>query len=1308
MSDALLTDAGPAALARLRTQLRDLLPGLMLRDEHRLHRRLSAAGSAKELASIAEAITAAEARVQRRKEALPRISYPAELPITARIDDIRDAIRDHQVVVIAGETGSGKTTQLPKICLELGRGVRGLIGHTQPRRIAARAVADRIAEEVQTELGDLIGYQVRFTDHTSERTLAKIMTDGILLTEIAHDRLLRRYDTLIIDEAHERSLNIDLILGYLAQLLPRRPDLKVIVTSATIDTERFAAHLERHVGGPVPVLEVSGRSYPVEIRYRPGDDAAEELDQPQAIVQAVRELCAEGPGDVLVFCSGEREIRDAQEALDRALRPGRPAASASEIVPLYSRLSVAEQHRVFAPHTGRRIVLATNVAETSLTVPGIRYVVDTGNARISRYSYRTKVQRLPIEKISQASARQRAGRCGRLEDGICIRLYSQEDFDSRPAFTDPEITRTNLASVLLQMAALGLGDPGQVEDFPFLDAPDRRGVRDGLALLYELGALERGSNGRPAKLTVIGRRLTRLPIDPRLGRMVLEADRLGCLDEVLVIAAGLSIQDPRERPADKQQAADQSHARFADPTSDFLSLFHLWRYLGEQQRERSASSFRRMCSAEFLHYLRVREWQDLVGQLRSVARDLELPVRTPRREGGEAAADPVSVHTALLSGLLSHIGMRDGDKRDYAGARGSRFLIFPGSGLAKQPPRWVMAAELVETSRLFARTVARIEPEWVEPLATHLTTRTYSEPHWEKRRGQVMAYERVTLYGLPIVAGRKVGYGSIDPVLARDLFIRRALVEGDWRTHHAFLAANQQLRSEVAELESRTRRRGIVVDDETLFEFYDRRIPADVVSGRHFDSWWKKARRRNPDLLTLTADQLIAADVDRAAFPDEMERDAVRFPVSYTFEPGAADDGITVHIPLAQLTQTGTGEADELSWQVPGRREELIVALLRSLPKQLRRPFTPPTTVAAEVAARIDPAEPLLAGLARELRRRSGIAIPDGAWQLDKLPPHLRPTFAVQDESAATIATGKDLSELRRRLAPQVRAAVAAAGGDLERGGLTSWPGGTLPRTVERAGATGVLTAYPALVDEGDSVAVRVLTTPQEQAAAMAAGTRRLLLLTNPSPLRAVAGRLGTRAKLVLASYPYGPVADLLADCLAAAVDELTAQAGGPAWDEPGWERLHTTVRDGLNGTFSRTVSQIEPLVADIADVRALLARPAPATVADARADMRAQLDALAGPGFVAAAGVAGLADLRRYVRAMKRRLDQVAADPVRDASRMREVHELQEAVRSASPDVRREVRWMIEELRVSLFAQSLGTKGPISAQRIWRVLDAG
>jgi ATP-dependent helicase HrpA len=1280
------------------------LPDLMLRDEHRLRRRLQQAKSDGERAAVADAVAAARARIDARRAAVPTVTYPAELPITARVEDVSAAIRDHQVVVVAGETGSGKTTQLPKICLELGLGVRGLIGHTQPRRIAARTVADRIAQELGGDLGDVVGYQVRFNTTLSDRTLVKIMTDGILLTEIAHDRLLRRYDTSIIDEAHERSLNIDLLLGYLAQLLPRRPDLKVIVTSATIDTERFAAHFAGCLGpgGTVPIIEVSGRMYPVELRYRPLERAdGRELDQPQAIVEAVLELSAEGPGDILVFCSGEREIRDAADALGR---PAGAARLADEVIPLYARLSIAEQHRVFAPHPGRRVVLATNVAETSLTVPGIRYVIDTGNARISRYSFRTKVQRLPIERVSQASALQRAGRCGRLEDGICIRLYSQEDHDSRPPFTDPEITRTNLASVLLQMAALGLGDPGEVEDFPFVDAPDRRGIRDGLALLHELGALVRPSGGSHAKLTAIGRQLTQPPIDPRLGRMVLEAGRLGCVPEVIVIAAALSIQDPRERPTDHQQAADASHSRFADPTSDFLGMLNLWRHVAEEQRSRSSSSFRRMCTAEFLHYLRIREWQDLVSQLRTAAEGLEL---SGARADLATSPPADALHQALLCGLLSHVGMREGERREYLGARGTRFAIFPGSALVKKPPRWVVAAELVETSRLWARVVARIEPEWALPLAEHLITRTYSEPHWEKRRGQVMAYERVTLYGLPIVSGRKVGYGQIDPALSRELFIRRALVEGDWRTHHAFFAANQRLREEVEALEHRVRRRDLLVDDETLFDFYDKRIGPDVVSGNHFDSWWKRARRRDPDLLTLTPQALFAQPdaVDEAAFPDEIARDSGSFPVSYAFEPGTEADGVTVHVPLALLPKVAGSEADELSWQVPGRRQELIVALLRSLPKTLRRNFTPPTTVAAQVMAELDPGEPLLDQLERALRRLTGITVPRDAWQLDNLPTDLRPTFAVED-AGEIVATGKDLHELRARLAPRVQAAVAQAGEGLERSGLTSWPGGELPRQVSREMGNGVITGYPALVDRGQSVDLRILASESEQERAMWAGTRRLLVLTTPSPVKAITSRLGTRAKLVLSAHPYASVAALMTDCQLAAIDELMAQAGGPAWDEPSWERLHAAVRSGVAAATGVIVGQVEEIVAGAADVLALLARPAPAIVAEAHADVRAQLEALVGPGFVTRSGADRLADLRRYVRAMKRRLDQVGSDPERDRVRMREIQQLEAAAQQSPPAVADQARWLIEELRVSLFAQSLGTRQPVTVQRIWRLLE--
>jgi ATP-dependent helicase HrpA len=934
-------------------------------------------------------------QLDRRRELVPEVTYP-DLPVSERRDDIAEAIRDHQVVVIAGETGSGKTTQLPKICLELGRGIDGLIGHTQPRRIAARSVAERVAEELQRPLGSVVGYQVRFTDRTSEDTLVKLMTDGVLLAEIAHDRLLTKYDTLIIDEAHERSLTIDFLLGYLRQLLPRRPDLRVVITSATIDPARFAAHFEG-----APVIEVSGRTYPVEVRYRAlvADtvEGVAERDQVQGICDALQELDREGRGDVLVFLSGEREIRDTAEAV-RALH-----LRDTEVLPLYGRLSSAEQHRVFAPHTERRIVLSTNVAETSLTVPGIRYVVDPGTARISRYSNRTKVQRLPIEAISQASANQRKGRCGRQSDGICIRLYSEDDFVARPAYTEPEILRTSLAAVLLQMAALDLGD---VESFPFLDPPDSRQVRDGVQLLEELGALD-SSAGRK-RLTPLGRRLARLPIDPRLGRMVLEAERNGCLPEVLVITAALSIQDPRERPVDREAAAMQSHARFVDRTSDFLTLLTLWDYIQERQDELSSSAFRRMCKAEFLHYLRVREWQDLVAQLRQSARSVGAKTSRqdePARERSQADAD--RIHLSLLAGLLSHVGARDGDTREYAGARGSRFVVWPGSGLARKPPRFVMAAELVETSRLWARVVARVEPERVEALAAHLVKRSYSEPHWEKDRGSVVAYEKVTLYGVPLVAHRKVAYGGIDPELSRSLFIRHALVEGDWRTHHTFWHDNLDRLAEVEALEDRVRRRDVVVDDETLYDLYDARLPADVVSARHFDRWWKQARRSQPELLTFTTDMLtsaLAPDVSEVDYPDTWQQGELLLPLSYRFEPGAPDDGVTVTVPLAALPRLN---AEDFLWQVPGLRLDAVTALIRSLPKVVRRTVVPaPDRARSALAALAPRSEPLLPALERELRTMTGTVVSRTDWDVAALAPHLRMTFRVVDDAGSTVGEG--------------------------------------------------------------------------------------------------------------------------------------------------------------------------------------------------------------------------------------------------------------------------------------------------------------
>jgi ATP-dependent helicase HrpA len=885
---------------------------------------------------------------------VPAVSYPPELPVSQRRDEIAAAIRANQVVIVAGETGSGKTTQLPKICLELGRGVTGQIGHTQPRRIAARSVAERIAEELGTELGTAVGYKVRFTDKSSDGTLVKVMTDGILLAEMQRDQRLLRYDTLIIDEAHERSLNIDFILGYLKRLLPSRPDLKVIITSATIDPERFSKHFAGGESGKqgwdAPIIEVSGRTYPVEVRYHPladpGRPSDEAKDQAQAICDALRELRGDGPGDVLVFLSGEREIRDTADALAE-----QADLAGLEVLQLYARLSAAEQHRVFQPHDRPRVVLATNVAETSLTVPGIKYVIDPGTARISRYSNRTKVQRLPIEPISRASADQRKGRCGRTSDGVCIRLYSEADYEARPAFTDPEVLRTNLASVILQAAALGLGN---VADFPFVDPPDSRNIADGVRLLAELGAIPPG--GDATRLTGVGRKLARLPVDPRLGRMILAAKEHRCVREVLIITAALSIQDPRERPADAREAADAMHARFAEQGSDFLAFLSLWDYLHDRQRELSGSAFRRMCRREYLHFLRVREWQDLYGQLRQAARDVGAGEAEPGARFPAELAD--RVHISLLAGLLSHIGMKDTQDKterkrrgpaEFAGARGARFAIFPDSVLARKPPEWVVAAELVETSRLWARVAARIEPEWAEPLAAHLVRRGYSEPHWDARRGAAMALEKVTLYGLPIVAARRVNYARVDPAAARELFISGALVAGDWQTHHEFFHHNQRLLEEARELEDRARQRGIVADDEALFGFYDQRIPKDVSSARHFDSWWKRARVEAPNLLTFTPADLVSPAAERIQATD-YPASWGGLPLSYAFAPGEPDDGVTVDVPLAALSQVS---GEEFGWQVPGLREELVAELIRSLPKELRRAFVPAPDTARAVLARL-------------------------------------------------------------------------------------------------------------------------------------------------------------------------------------------------------------------------------------------------------------------------------------------------------------------------------------------------------------------
>ncbi|WP_408896665.1 ATP-dependent RNA helicase HrpA [Nocardioides sp. R1-1] len=1270
------------------------------------------------------------------------ITYPPDLPVSARRDDIAAAIRDHQVVIVAGETGSGKTTQLPKICLELGRGTPGadgrpqMIGHTQPRRIAARSVAERIAEELGTELGDLVGYQVRFTDRTSKQSRVKLMTDGILLAELQRDRMLRRYDTIIIDEAHERSLNIDFLLGYLRQLLPRRPDLKLVITSATIDPERFAEHFAAPDGTPAPIVEVSGRTYPVEVRYRPlmeqpDEDADAELvtrDPTEAIVDAVKELSAEGPGDILVFLPGEREIRDTAEAL----APLTEGVRGVDVLPLFSRLSAAEQHRVFAPASSarRRVVLATNVAETSLTVPGIRYVVDTGVARISRYSARTKVQRLPIEPISQASANQRSGRCGRVAAGIAIRLYSEEDFDARPEFTDPEILRTNLASVILQMTSLGLGD---IERFPFVEPPDRRNIQAGTQLLEELGAVSaRG------ELTKVGRRLARLPIDPRLGRMLLEAERLGCVRDVLVIVAALSLQDPRERPGADRPAeraqADQLHARFKVEGSDFLSWLRLMSHLRQQQRELSSSAFRRMCKREHLNYLRVREWQEFVSQLRQVTKEMgvriEAPTETPDADG---------IHQALLSGLLSHIGVleerekakpgsrqagRRPGPREYLGARGTRFAIFPGSGLARRNPPFVMAGELVETGRLWARQNAAIDPRWAERLGAHLVKRTYSEPSWSRKRQAVMARERVTLYGVPLATDRAVSYGKVDPELSREIFIRHALVYGEWDTRHRFFQHNRRLLAEAEELEHRARRRDLVVDEHTLFDFYDARVPEGIVSGAHFDRWWRDARRANPDLLTFDPAMLTHDTVEEVReedYPQEWSvTGGLTFPISYHFEPGARDDGLTIDIPVATLNRV---DDDDFSWIVPGLRAELVTELIRSLPKQLRVSFVPAPNTAREFLAAVPPGEePLLTALERYLRSTTGVHVPREAWDLAALPEHLKPTYRVVDESGAVQGSGKSLARLKEPLQPQFERAMAEVASDsgVARTGETDWVFDAIPATATWTRAGHEVEAYPGLVDEGGTVGLQVFGSADERDARHRLGVVRLVLLAlGSAPLAGVVEGLGNAEKLGLAGTPYSGVAAVLEDCLRAVVVDAV-DGRDPVRTRADFDDLLAALRPRAAAGVREVLAELLRVLSAWREVERLLSGRAELPLLPALSDLQGQLARLVHDGFVGEAGAVRLRRYRTWLAAMRERRAALEtggrAALAKDRQRMDVLQPLQDAYLArvaALPEGRppgdglRAVRWMLEEYRVSLWAQQLGTDGPISDVRIRKALDA-
>ncbi|MGW8566012.1 ATP-dependent RNA helicase HrpA [Isoptericola sp. NPDC055881] len=1429
---------------------------------------------------------------------VPPIVYPEQLPVSARRDDIAAAIRDHQVVVVAGETGSGKTTQLPKILLELGRGRKGQIGHTQPRRIAARSVAERVAEELGTELGGVVGYQVRFTDTSSSDTLVKVMTDGILLAQIQRDPDLLAYDTIVIDEAHERSLNIDFLLGYLSRLLPRRPDLKLVITSATIDSERFAAHFSpshlAEIGGApeavvdvlpdaAPVVEVTGRTYPVEIRWRPlspdtDPDApakkkGEEKDLVTGIVEACDELMREGPGDILVFLSGEREIHDAEDALeghlkDRVRDAKRP--DHVEILPLYSRLSAAEQHRVFQSHPGRRIVLSTNVAETSLTVPGIHYVVDPGTARISRYSKATKVQRLPIEPISQASANQRSGRSGRVADGVAIRLYSEDDFLGRPEFTEPEILRTSLASVLLQMISVGVvSTPDDVARFPFVEPPDTRAVRDGVQLLAELGALETSDGA--TRLTEVGRTLAQLPMDPRLARMIIEGARRGVAREVAIIAALLSIQDPRERPAESRAQADQLHARFTDARSDFLTALNLWEYVRGQQHELGSSAFRRLCKAEYLNFLRIREWQDVVAQLREMSKPLGIDMRyTPTRPALDTPSDPSSgvlgsgadadlkhvwdddtIHRSLLAGLLSQIGMQDtgeikassvahlrGEARaralrqaakrarnEYVGARGARFAIFPGSPLSKKPPEWIMAGELVETSRLWARDVARIQPEWAEELAGPLAKHTYSDPHWSTKQGAAMATEKVLLYGVPIVADRPVLFAKVDPEAAREMFVRHALVEGQWTTHHRFFAENRRLLAEAEELEARSRQRGLVASEDDLFAFYDERVPDDVVSAAHFDRWWRSAQRETPDLLTFTLDQLVDADaVDTSEFPETWTQGEVTLPLTYQFQPGSAADGVTVHVPLSILNRVAPEGFD---WMVPGLLDELCVATIKSLPKAVRVQLVPAPDVGRAVAGWLrehtpawqdmtragDMAEPFHVAFSRAVRALRDVVIPDDVWdaeRVERLPAHLRMTFRVEDAAPAPangaakgkgrgkgkgrrpapepLDESKDLLSLQKRLAAQAEAAVRAAvkgavglaleearrtagspapaapvpgrpaprtaspspsatGGASsvvpEQTGLVTWPeglpDGRMPDAVSTdLGGGVVVKGYPALVEEEDarrkpSVALRVLADASGRDTAHARGVRRLLLAETALQTGRVTSRWTSRQSLTLAAATYRNTDALVADLQLAAVIALTSPdvekapgtpTGGPVAaqvrDAASYAAARTFVHRHLEDEVHRVVGHVVAALSAWRTVEGEVRASSSLALLNTLQDIRDHVAGLVQDGFVAQTPPRRVPHLVRYLRAASYRLEKAQTNPARDAELAWRVHDVTEAYDKAraayaagpaDPDRAAEladVRWLIEELRVSLFAQQLGTDGAVSEKRIRKILSPG
>jgi len=1244
-----------------------------------------------------------EAQARKRQAALPKVTYPEELPISARRADIADAVQTHQVVIVCGETGSGKTTQLPKICLELGRGVQGMIGHTQPRRIAARSVAARVAAELHTPLGEAVGFQVRFTDKSSSDNYIKVMTDGILLAQTQADRWLSQYDTLIIDEAHERSLNIDFLLGYVKQLLPRRPELKLIITSATIDAERFSAHFNQ-----APVIEVSGRLYPVDVWYRPFDEDDEdehEIDLPEAIVHAVDEVTTRtASGDVLVFLPGEREIRDAAEALRKHHPQG------MDILPLFARLSAQDQERIFAPGSAaRRIVLATNVAETSLTVPGIRFVVDSGLARINRYSYRNKVELLQIEKISRASANQRAGRCGRVMDGICVRLYREDDFGARAEFTDPEILRSSLASVILRMGALKLGD---IEDFPFVDAPASRMIADGYQLLTELGAVDEAR-----ALTAVGQQLAKLPIDPRVARMLVAAKQESCLKEVLIIAAALSVQDPRERPMDKQEAVTQAHAEFVDDRSDFSAYLRIWKWFEEALvHKKSNRKLVQECHERFLSYLRLREWRELHGQLHALVAEMgwRLNEKDSRYE---------EIHRALLAGLLGNIGFKSEEAGIYLGARQIKFVLSQGSGLKKKAPKWVMAAELTETTRLFARCVAAIEPEWIERLGGHLAKRSYREPHWSKDSGSVIAYEQVSVYGLVVVPKRRVQYGPIEPAQARELFIRGALVAGHYPGQPDFLLHNRALVEDVQQLEHKSRRHDVLVDDEAIFAFYAGRIPDGIYSTVDFENWRRTAERGNPKLLFLSRDYLMrhaAEQITEELFPDALTVGMQTFDLSYRFEPGHALDGVTMTVPLHLLNQMDERRCE---WLVPGLLRDKITYLMKGLPKALRKHFVPVPQVVTACMEILDPdSVSLTTALSQALFKKTGVDVPTDAWDIADLPPHLRMNFRVVDEKEQEIASGRDLAALRNQLGVKARRTFSeTASSAFERKGLTAWDFDELPEQVEVNRGKGKLIGYPAIVDEGKTVGLTLLDTEAEADAETRRGLRRLFQLALPEHMKSLArslpGFTEMQLRYALLDEQAGgrPDKSALADRLR---DELVTGICDRAFfveREPVRNRKQFDTRVAKAKTRLMDVAQeicriAGEILAEHQGLRAKINQPQYSAWPRALADIRSQLRELLTPGFLASVPFDRLKHYPRYLRAVAMRLDKIASNPERDANWQQQLARYWQTYQARLIDDRargvrdprlEDIRWMLEELRVSLWAQQLKTPYPVSFKRV-------